>query len=87
MAQQGISGTAQQRADLNEPIPASEFRAFMREMREFKQDQVEFNKEMREFRREINQKIDALIQAGNDQDQQIVEILNELGKLRKNEEK
>lgn len=69
MTRQRIRGTREQQADLNERIPASEFRQFMQEMREFK--------------KETNQKFDALIQTGNDRDQQLKQILDELGKLRK----
>lgn len=69
MAQQGIVGTAQERADMEEQIPASEFREFMREMREFKE--------------EANKKFDTLIEAGNDRDKQIVDILREMGGIRK----
>ena len=97
MSQQGTVGTRAQQADLEEQIPASEFRQFMQEMREFKTEMREFKTEMREFKQETNRKfdtliqageardkkIDALIQAGNDQDQQIKQVLDELGNLRK----
>lgn len=69
MASQGVVGTRQQRADLNEQIPASEFRKFMQEMQEFK--------------KEANKKSDILIHAGNDRDGQIKRIVEDMGKLRK----
>lgn len=53
MAQQGIAGTVQQRADLEEQIPASELREFMQEMREFRG-------EMREFKAGVVRVLDSI---------------------------
>ena len=83
MAQQGVAGTREQRADLNEQIPASEFREFMQEMREFKNEMREFKNEMHEFKNEMHEFKAGVVRVLDSIQDDMTDLLKDLGEIRK----